>query len=156
MTGDGNGCQVSAIWSAPVATDNCGIQSVVSSATSGSLFTEGTTTVSYTATDNCGNVATVSFLVTVVCETCNTAPFVNCPADYYGCPSTSTDPSVTGYASAGNTDPDCSTPILNYTDTNINAPACTGAISIERVWTATDPNDGSLNASMYSTHLLVG
>ncbi|HMC71655.1 MAG TPA: HYR domain-containing protein, partial [Mycobacteriales bacterium] len=48
------------------ATDNCGVQSLVVSPTSGSVFPVGTTTVTATATDTSGNVTTRTFTVTVL------------------------------------------------------------------------------------------
>src|SRR5262249_59177198 len=48
----------------PVATDNCGVQSVVCSPPSGSTFPAGTTTVTCTATDAAGNTAQCTFTVT--------------------------------------------------------------------------------------------
>ena len=56
-------------WNAPTATSTCttGSVSVTQSAgpTSGSMFPVGTTTVSYNATDGCGNFQSCSFTVTV-------------------------------------------------------------------------------------------
>jgi len=56
-------------WTAPSASSTCttGSVSVTQSAgpTSGSMFPIGTTTVTYNATDNCGNTETCSFTVTV-------------------------------------------------------------------------------------------
>jgi Ca2+-binding RTX toxin-like protein len=50
----------------PTATDNCSTPTVVTSRASGSVFNVGTTTVTVTATDAAGNVATSSFTVRVV------------------------------------------------------------------------------------------
>ena len=62
-----NTAQVS--WGEPTATSTCntGSVSVTQSAgpTSGSIFPSGTTTISYNATDGCGNFQTCSFTVTV-------------------------------------------------------------------------------------------
>ena len=58
-------CGANVSFSAPTAIDNCSIASVTPSIASGSLFNIGTTTVTYTATDASGNVATCSFDVTV-------------------------------------------------------------------------------------------
>ncbi len=62
-----NTAQVS--WNDPTATSTCstGSVSVTQSAgpTSGSMFPVGTTTISYNATDGCGNFETCSFTVTV-------------------------------------------------------------------------------------------
>jgi len=50
----------------PTATDNCGgAVTIVSSPASGSAFPIGTTTVTSTATDACGNTSTCTFTVTV-------------------------------------------------------------------------------------------
>ena len=55
-TGSGNTqCSQTASWTAPTATDNCGIASFASSHNPGAAFPVGTTTVTYTATDVNGN-----------------------------------------------------------------------------------------------------
>ncbi len=143
----GNGCQLAVTWVEPTASDDCGISDFTVNHAMGSVFSEGTTAVTYTATDNCGNTITSSFNVTVACQACNTNPVLTCPADYFGCPGTSTDPTITGFATAFNNGQDCAAPIITYTDTNINAPSCNGAITIERLWTATDPSDSNLQTS---------
>ncbi|MBT1698108.1 HYR domain-containing protein [Fulvivirgaceae bacterium PWU4] len=73
-------CQAVVTWTPPTATDNCpGTVNVTSTHTSGNTFALGETTVTYTATDAKGNIATCSFKVTVVD---NTAPvFAGCPTD---------------------------------------------------------------------------
>ena len=58
-----NGANVT--WTAPTASDNAGVATLVSTPTSGDFFTVGTTTVTYTATDIHGNESTSSFKVTV-------------------------------------------------------------------------------------------
>jgi|GEM_PF-3765419 len=57
-----------ASWTAPTATDNCSIPTVIQTAggSNGSCFSVGTTIVTYTATDAKGNKATCSFTVTVI------------------------------------------------------------------------------------------
>ncbi len=61
----------------PEATDNCSIESVIltEGLEPGSEFPLGSTTVTYTATDNAGNTATSSFNVIV---TDNEAPVITC------------------------------------------------------------------------------
>ena len=71
-------CDTSATWAIPVATDNCGILSFISSHNPGDAFSAGTTIVTYTATDNCGNISTCTFNVNVADAE---LPVVNCPAD---------------------------------------------------------------------------
>jgi hypothetical protein len=52
-------------WTAPSFTDNCAGTVLTSTHTPGSAFPVGTTTVTYTATDNNGNATSASFTVTV-------------------------------------------------------------------------------------------
>ncbi len=52
-------------WTEPTASDNVGVVSFSSTHAPGSSFTAGTTTVTYTATDAAGNIATADFTVTV-------------------------------------------------------------------------------------------
>ena len=76
-------------WTAPTATDDCtAIVTIINDAPPGNSFNLGTTTVTYTATDDAGNTATCSFDVTVMqesidpCETDNTPPtLLNCPSN---------------------------------------------------------------------------
>ena len=58
-------CTAAPPWTAPVITDNCGIDTIISTHESGDVFSLGTTTVTYTATDIHGNVDSVSFTVEV-------------------------------------------------------------------------------------------
>jgi autotransporter-associated beta strand protein len=62
----GNGQSVT--WTAPTATDNCSAN-LTSNHQSGEMFPDGTTTVTYTATDPSNNKSTASFTVTVVLTT---------------------------------------------------------------------------------------
>ncbi|HLP12161.1 MAG TPA: DUF2341 domain-containing protein [Flavobacteriales bacterium] len=74
-------CGAVVFWPAPVANDNCGglVLTQTTGLPSGSSFPIGTTSISYTATDISGNVATCSFTVTV---TDNELPaFTSCPAN---------------------------------------------------------------------------
>ena len=71
-------CNAVVSWIPPVITDNCGSPGVVSSHNPGDLFPTGTTLVTYTATDNCNNIAVCSFNVIV---TDNELPAVTCPGN---------------------------------------------------------------------------
>ncbi len=133
-------------WTVPTATDDCGIASIVGDRQPSSVFPIGTTTVSYTITDQCGNVATCSFDVVVDFVGCGDAPQITCPVDYSGCVSSSIDPSVTGQASVS-TSSSCSTPEITYTDETVSTGPCDGARVIRRTWTATDPSDSDLRSS---------
>jgi hypothetical protein len=68
--GNTSSCSQTATWSAPTALDNCGgTLTGTPSAAPGSVFTLGTTTVTYTFTDASNNVSTCSFDVTVIDNT---------------------------------------------------------------------------------------
>ena len=60
-------CGANVAFNPATATDNCGNVTVAQTAggASGSFFAVGTSTVTYTATDNAGNTASCSFTVTV-------------------------------------------------------------------------------------------
>ncbi|MBW8331920.1 MAG: HYR domain-containing protein [Prolixibacteraceae bacterium] len=70
-------CTAVVNWDPPTASDNCTLTSFVSNLSPGATIAVGTSTVTYTATDNSGNVETFSFTITV---TDNTAPNITCPA----------------------------------------------------------------------------
>lgn len=75
----GAGCNATASWNVPLASDNCNLASFVSNHTPGSVFPFGTTQVIYTAIDVSGNTSTCTFDVVVI----DTTPPVitNCPSD---------------------------------------------------------------------------
>ena len=64
VTTSAGNCDGMVTWPALRATDNCAISNVTATHSPG-VFPTGTTTVTYTATDNSGNVGTCSFDVTV-------------------------------------------------------------------------------------------
>ncbi len=60
------GGAVVATWDVPTATDLCSAVSLSSSHNPGELFSPGTTTVMYTATDDAGNTSTCTFIIFVL------------------------------------------------------------------------------------------
>jgi hypothetical protein len=73
-------CAANVIYSTPVATD-CNLPATVaftSGIASGQTFPLGTTTIVFTATDNCGNTNTCSFTITVVDSA---IPSIACPSN---------------------------------------------------------------------------
>ena len=58
-------CNPVVTWTAPKASDNCGVTNFSSNYSPGYRFPAGTTTVTYTASDAAGNSTTRSFTVTV-------------------------------------------------------------------------------------------
>ncbi|MEM6966667.1 MAG: HYR domain-containing protein, partial [Bacteroidota bacterium] len=78
-------CNPSVTWDDPTVIDNCDPNvTVTSSIANGSNFSLGTTTVTYTATDESGNISNFSFEVTVVDME---PPVISCPADISVSPS---------------------------------------------------------------------
>jgi len=73
VTADAGVCGAVVNLTAPVYTENCTMGTVVSSPASGSLFAVGTTTVTWTLTDNAGNVSTCTNSVTVTDDEVPTA-----------------------------------------------------------------------------------
>ncbi|MAC93889.1 MAG: hypothetical protein CMC96_00160 [Flavobacteriales bacterium] len=63
---DAGSCTAIANWTAPTATDNCNLDSLVASHTSGSPFPIGITTVTYIAYDSEMNTDTCSFTIEVI------------------------------------------------------------------------------------------
>ncbi|HMW39424.1 MAG: HYR domain-containing protein [Saprospiraceae bacterium] len=137
-------CKAMVIWTPPVSTDNCGKVKLTSNFVPGSLFSEGVNTITYTASDDCGNFVTASFLITVT-PCCHNQPLIQCPLNFTGCPGTSTEPLVTGTAIATKPNPGCGTPVVSYTDSVVNY-TCPGSKMLFRKWKATDPNDSNLVA----------
>ena len=111
------------------ATDNCSTPTVTySDVTSGNTITR-----TWKATDAAGNYSTATQTLTIVD---NTAPTITDPRDVTVSCGTSTDPSVTGRATA--TD-NCSTPTVSYTDV-------TSGYTITRTWTAKDASNNSASS----------
>ena len=87
---DAGACNAVVTWTAPTASDNCGVDSFTSSHSSGDTFATGMTTVTYTATDAAGNQTTGSFTVTVSDD--EDPALVGTPADI----AVNSDPSTCG------------------------------------------------------------
>lgn len=58
-------CSAVAMWPNVTANDNCVVPTISSTHASGSTFPVGFTTVTYTASDNAGNIRTASFIIQV-------------------------------------------------------------------------------------------
>ncbi|MEO2150593.1 MAG: HYR domain-containing protein [bacterium] len=65
LSSDSGSCGAVATWSAHSTSDNCGIESDVSTAASGEVYEIGATIVTMTLTDIHGNVTTHQFTITV-------------------------------------------------------------------------------------------
>ncbi|MGM0666029.1 MAG: gliding motility-associated C-terminal domain-containing protein [Bacteroidota bacterium] len=59
-------CDATVSWTEPTATDNCSLAAFTASHTPGTTFAQGTSTVTYTATDDCGNTTICTFDINVI------------------------------------------------------------------------------------------
>ena len=147
----------------PTTADNCGVASVTNDAPA--TFLVGTTTVTWTVTDNSGNTATCTQDVTV---TDNQNPTITCPTDItvnaaagecgissasvtLGAPTTSDN---CGVASISNNAPDSFpvglTPVIwTVTDNNGNTATCIQNVTVvdNQNPTITSPADVTINAA---------
>lgn len=140
-------CQAVATWTAPTATDNCELSSLTANVPSGSTFGSGVTVVTYTAIDACGNSSQCSFTVTVIETCCTEDPIITCPANYTTCLTGSIAPEFSGQATASFSNAQCGNPTITYVDQTVSEGPCSGAKVINRVWTATHPEEGDLTVS---------
>lgn len=61
-------CSKQVFWQPPIASDDCGLKALTSDFQPGDYFDPGSTIVTYTAEDLCGNIQTCEFEVTVQCN----------------------------------------------------------------------------------------
>jgi PKD repeat protein len=117
------------------ATDNCSgaIAITYSDITSGNTITR-----TWKATDAAGNFSTSAQTLTIVD---NTAPVITDPRDVTVSCGTSTDPSVTGRATAAD---NCSTVTVTYAD-------ITSGYTITRTWTAKDASNNTATSTQVIT-----
>ena len=124
-------CTANILYSIPVADDQCDqdlLVELIAGPASGALFTiNQTTTVTYRATDDCGNQITCSFDVTVVD---NAAPTIVCPPAIFQC----NDANMCTWEADASTDPianDCSALTITYTVTNPDASTTSGTGTLD-------------------------
>lgn len=128
--------QCSAIPAFPTvtATDNCSPSVSVAfneARTNGSCPNAYALTRTWSATDDCGNTASASQVITVID---NTPPVIVCPSNRTVACVRDTTPSVTGLATA--TDNCATSPTVSYTNVTSGSLPCNG--TIQRTWTARD------------------
>ncbi|HPR26299.1 HYR domain-containing protein, partial [Lentimicrobium sp.] len=165
----GEDCTAIATWPSLIATDACsGVDSFISTHSPGQLFPVGTTEVTYTATDNSGNITTCIFNVVIT----DTPPTISCVNDK----TRSTNAGTCAYIGLGNEldptafDDNCSTPIITWSFTHpetlelISGSNTLSGVSIPRgsnngpgtgqipiTWTATDGNGNAASCSFTLT-----
>ncbi|HRI26987.1 MAG TPA: HYR domain-containing protein [Chitinophagales bacterium] len=137
-------CNRVVTWTVPTATDNCSITSVNSSLPSGSTFSVGSTTVTYTATDGSSNTATCSFVVNI---TDTQAPTVSCPANITQAAAAGTCSAVVNWAAPTGAD-NCG---LSGITTSIPSGSSFNVGTTTVVATATDVNGNTATCSFTVT-----
>jgi hypothetical protein len=121
----------------PTAYGNCPNLTISCVPTNGSVLPLGTNVIVYTASDCSGNTNQCTFDV-IVQDTM--PPTISCPSNVTVTCSQSTDPSITGTATATDTcDPN---PVVTFTDA-AGPVSCTGIPGINRTWKATDASGNS-------------
>lgn len=130
-------------WSDPAVEDNCSSVTISYSIVPGSEFPLGITEVVITAKDECNNISSCTFRVTVEDHCCNEVPLITCPPDFYNCPQ-SIIPEITGFATAVAGSAHCSNPLVHFTDDTLFNSGC--SLRVIRNWIATDPDQETLRA----------
>ncbi len=129
-------CPASPLFEAAMATDACDTMvqiTFVNDTMRGSCQPEYFITRTWTATDDCGNVATCSATITVQ-DTL--PPVITCPVDVTIECTAVTLPSATGVATASDS---CDLiPLLTFSDVTTASLICIQEYTITRTWTATD------------------
>lgn len=134
LTADSSTCTAVAAWPTPQTTDNCGIDTVISTVQLGTPLPVGQTMVSLLAADFSSNADTCTFMVTV-----DAAPLVNAPLQAsYSC----------------NTGVSCN----GATDGAITAQATGGCAPYSYLWSTNDSTAGisSLGAGSYTVTITDG
>ena len=112
-----------------ITTDNCGVASVTNNAPL--VFPLGETVVTWTVTDDSGNMATCEQIITVADAQ---GPMITCPGDITIECTASTDPADTGMATA--TD-NCGVDEITFSDVIIDGD-CPVSFTIQRTYRAID------------------
>jgi VCBS repeat-containing protein len=128
-------CPNAPVFTPPTATGGCDpnprVVEVSDVTTPGACAGSYTRTKTWKAVDACGNESPTRSQTITVVDT--TAPVLTCPPDQTVEEYTSTDPDITGWATAVD---DCSpAPAISYTDVTNGVSTIT---TIARTWTATD------------------
>ncbi|MED5334978.1 MAG: HYR domain-containing protein, partial [Bacteroidota bacterium] len=132
-------CDAVVTFTDPAATDNCAISTLTADIASGSTFSLGTTTVTYTATDIHGNSSTASFDVIVEDDE---APAIGTPAadESVECDGSGNTAALMAWLSnnAGAAATDNCSGVTWSNDFTTMANTCGGAGAVQVIFTATD------------------
>ena len=135
-------------WNTPTATDNCSTPVLTSNFKPGACFKEGTTVVTYTATDIKGNSSICSFTVTIVnpCANDTIKPrFTNCPTNKT---LTTLDSCARIQWSTPTAYDNCGTPVITN---NLPTSACFPVGTTPVIYTATDAKGNQTTCSFTVT-----
>ena len=81
-------------------------------------------------------------------QACQESPSINCPANISLCVGESTDPAFTGRATASFSSNNCSSDaIITFSDQVVATGTCANERTIQRTWTATNPDNSVLTSS---------
>ncbi|MFK7933149.1 MAG: HYR domain-containing protein, partial [Saprospiraceae bacterium] len=135
----GANCEAAYSWVLPNAVDNCGIEDIQSTHSSGDIFPLGTTQVIYSAVDGSGNTMVCAFNVTV---RDGAAPTFSCPAEVR----VRVDGTIVSDPSGVLTDiesNECADVSLTFNEPTVAEDECDGNIIISRA-DDTDLNSGDV------------
>ena len=139
-------------YSTPTANTTCAGGATVTRTAgpaSGSTFPVGTTTVTYQATDNCGNVETCSFTVTVVGSASNVT--ISCPSNITVATAPGANSAIVTYGNA-NANTNCADGGLNVSVTQGPASGASFNVGTTTVrYTATDACGGTATCTFTVT-----
>ena len=134
VSNDAGICGANVVYTPPTAFDNCNV-TVTSTHNSGDFFAIGTTTVTYTAADGCGNTAVCSFDVTV---NDTEVPVLSCPGNIIA------DCNGVATFTVSATD-NCSATVTQTAGLPSGSTFPVGTTGIS--WTATDPSGNTSSCS---------
>ena len=142
----------------PTVTDNCDatvplVRTDGTGLNSGDIFPDGTTTITYTATDAAGNVGTCSFDVTVAPD--NENPVISCVGDQAECANAGLPYTITGTAWDATATDNCPGAVsLSYNLTGVTTGTGTSLNNVNLnvgtttvTWTAIDIKSNSSSCS---------
>jgi hypothetical protein len=142
VTNDAGQCGAKVTFSAS-ATDACSNATVTYSRQPGSFFPVGTTVVTVTARDDCGNTTSATFNVTV--SDTEAPKLVGVPAD-----ATVECTAVPAAASVTATDNCPNVGAVQYAEVKTNG-SCAGNYTLTRTWTVTDAHNNTTSATQVIT-----
>jgi len=146
VTPNNSDCTATVALPATLASDDCGMATVTDDAPA--TFPVGNTTVTYTATDDCGNTSTCTTTVTVMD---NGSVSLDCSslADTEQCPNSGSLTTISAFTDAGGvvTNP-CGADLTDFeltsTENEVPGGTCDTIATVTRTYTITNNNDTTI------------